>query len=82
LNIDRSNEEHDVWANQILAAHNSEDWGIYTLSQPDNKLLQEYRKKLYSINQDPDYVQSNKWTGKPSDDWNRVNHFVHSRVVG
>jgi len=65
-----------------MAAHSSEDWGIYKLSQPDNKQFTESRMKSYETNPNPDFIQSNKWTGKPSDDWNRVDRFVHPKVVG
>ena len=81
LNIDRTKEEHDVWANHVMAAHNSEDWGLYKSSQPDNKKFTESRMKSYETDPNPAFIKSNKWTGKPSDDWNRVDQFVHPKVV-
>jgi hypothetical protein len=77
LNIDRSKEEHDVWINHILAAHNEADWGLYNIyTQNENNMMKEFKKSLKSINPNPSFVQSYKWTGKPSDDWNRIDHFA------
>ncbi len=83
MNIDRSKEEHDVWVNHIFAAHNEADWGIFSLTQNDNAYKQRMRKINKSReNEKTSILTSYKWTGKPSDDWNRVDHFVKPKVVG
>ena len=82
LNIDKSKEEHDVWVNHIMAAHNSADWGFYDITQHDSNYLKDFKKSYYNIDINPSYVNSFKWTGKITDDWNRVDHFIKPRVVG
>ncbi len=82
MNIDRSKEEHDVWVNHIMAAHNEADWGMYKITQQESNYIKDFKKSYYNIDYNPDYVSSHKWTGKVSDDWNRVDHFYRPKVLG
>ena len=50
-------------------------------TQDNNNLMKEFRKNYYRMDTNPSFVGSYKWTGKPSDDWNRVDRFVEPSVI-
>ena len=82
MNIDRSKEEHDVWVNHIMAAHNEADWGLYNNMQEESNFIKDFKKSYYNLDYYPGYVSSKKWTGKATDDWNRVDTFIRPKVLG
>ncbi len=82
LNYDRSKEEHDVWVNHIQAAHNANDWGLINKYDPRNNYVKAKNQAIKAaLSVESDLFSSYKWTGKPSDDWNRVDENLKERVI-
>ncbi len=73
LNYDKSKAEFDTWTNYISKQEDEADWGYNRPYQLDNIVIRTERSLLRKLtDKEPESIWTKyKWTGKPTDDWNR-----------
>ncbi len=74
LNYDRSEEERDVWSNQVTSRETEIKYGMDDplLSDVEQGSLPSALAKTRYVK--PSFYESFKWAGKPNEQWN---HFFY-----
>ena len=78
LNYDRTNEEYDVWANQVTSRDSAAKWGMLK----NEETLEDSLPALFSkatIPKRKSIWESFKFTGKPDEKWNFYKYYGSTR---